>query len=103
MQPVAAFPKIFGYTSRGIGNSYQPYVSYPRVYEKVKASKAETSLMEPKTCQTRLSPHVVDRSYFPLGNYPNCCAVVLIHHLNCESIVKSQSPPLTIEISKPKS
>src|SRR2546430_8109200 len=58
--------------------------------------------MEPKNCQTRLSPHVVDRSYFPLGNYPICCAVVLNHHLNCESFVKSQSPPLTIEISKPK-
>src|SRR2546430_14753790 len=58
--------------------------------------------MEPKTCQTRLNPHIVDRSYFHLGKLPNLLCCCFEHHPKCESFVKSQSPPLTIEISKPK-
>ena len=58
--------------------------------------------MEPKTCQTRLSPHVVDRSYFPLGNYPICCAVALIHHLKMREFRQISKSPADYRDFKPK-
>ena len=61
-------------------------------YKTVQASKAETALTEPETCQPGLNPHIVDHSNCHLGFTRNVVLLFCIFILNASAIDNLKVP-----------